>query len=779
MRYVFLLALLLPSALLAQQQQNPASPQQPSEQTDEAEQTSAESSAAPAAEPAPQTGATEASPSPTPAAPQASPAAGASPPAQQPAAAGSPAPQAAPAQPPQQSNQAQPSSASRPGGLSFRFRGASLHEFIDVVAKSLEINYILDPAVGDAQVTINTYGRLRRDDLLPLLQEILRIHGAVAVQVGNLYRIVPSAEASKLPISPQLDAGRDLPEDERLILNIIRLQYSPALDLGKVLEPFLGEGAKYSVIEPLNMLILLDNSRNMRRTIELVELFDTEEMVQQRIRLFQVKNSLAKTLADELGKVFSAFSISNEQSAVQFVPIDRINSILVVSGGVRVFDEVETWIKKLDKSVTVGGVQNFIYRVQYGFAPALAGTLLSLYGYGGYGGYGGGGYGGGGYGGGGYGGGGYGGGGYGGGGYGGLGGFGGGLGGGFGPGGIGGRGGGRGGGYGGGGGGGIIRLPGSLLGGAGVETGAMPDQTGALLGAEAVAPGGTVGIRIVPDVINNLIVVQATQQEWEIIRKTLRQLDFPPRQVLIDAQVYEVSLTGALASGVSAFLRSRGGSGALNERKLTGDFGAGVLNLSIGALVGATRELAVFLNASQSDGRTRIISAPSVIATDNIAATITSGQTVQLRASEGLTQAGSALINTVTNVQTGITLSITPRVNASGIVTMEVNQEVSVPLPGNSIDRRNIQTQVTVADGDTVALGGVMQETNIYSRDRVPFLGKIPFLGGVFGSTSVSKSKTELIVLITPRVIYDENEIVTATAELKSRLRGLRRIMRQ
>ena len=777
MRHLFLWTLLLPSALLGQQQQNPASPQQPSEQTDEAGQPSADSSAGPAAEPAPQTAAAEASPSPEPAAPQASPAAGAPPPAQQPAAAGSPAPQEAPVEPPQQSSQARPSSASRPGGLSFRFRGASLHEFIDVVAKSLKINYILDPSVGDAAVTINTYGRLRRDDLLPLLQEILRIHGAVAVQVGNLYRIVPAGEAPKLPISPQLDAGRDLPEDERLILNVLRLQYSPAADLAKVLEPFLGAGAKYSVIEPLNILILLDNSRNMRRTIELIELFDTEEMVRQRIRLFAVKNSLAKTLADELESVFTAFSISDEQSAVQFIPIDRINSILVVSGAVRVFDEVETWIKKLDKSVTVGGVQNFVYRVQYGFAPALAGTLLSLYGYGGYGG---GGYGGGGYGGGGYGGGGYGGG------------FGGGLGGGFSPGGIGGRGGGRGGygggrggGYGGGGyggGGGIIRLPGSLLGGAGggVETGAMADETGALLGAEAVASqGAAVGIRIVPDVINNLIVVQATQQEWEIIRKTLGQLDFPPRQVLIDAQVYEVSLTGALSSGVSAFLSSRGGTGALNERKLTGDFGAGALNLSMGALVGATRELAVFLNASQSDGRTRVISAPSIIATDNIPATITSGQTIQLRASEGLTPAGSALINTITNVQTGITLSITPRVNASGIVTMEVNQEVSVPLPPNSIDRRSVQTQVTVADGDTVALGGVMQETKVYSRDRVPFLGKIPFLGGVFGSTSISKSKTELIVLITPRVIYDEHEIVTATAQLKSRLRGLRRVMRQ
>ena len=783
MRYVCLSTLLLASALLAQQQQNPALPQQPSEPTDEAEQTSTQSSPAPAAEPAPQSDEAEASPSATPTAQQASPAADASPPAQQPAAAGSPAPQGAAAQAPPQPNQAQPSSASRAGGLSFRFRGASLHEFIDVVARSLEINYILDPTVGDAEVTINTYGTLRRDDLLPLLQEILRIHGAVAVQVGNLYRIVPSAEAPKLPVSPQLDAGRDLPDDERLILNVIRLQYSPAADLGKVLEPFLGEGAKYSVIEPLNILILLDNSRNMRRTIELVELFDTEEMVQQRIRLFEVKNSLAKSLADELEEVFSAFSISDDQSAVRFVPIDRINSILAVSGAARVFDEVETWINRLDKSTTVGGVQNFVYRVQYGFAPALAGTLLQLYGYGGYGGGYGGGFGGGfgGYGGG------YGGGGYGGG----FGGMGGGLGG-FGSRGMGGRGGSGGGRYGGmgggmGRGGGMIRLPGSLLGGepGAVEPGAMPDETGALLGPEGVAPGGAVGIRIVPDVINNLIVVQATQQEWEIIRKTLQQLDFPPRQVLIDANVYEVTLSGALASGVSAFLRSQGATG-LNERKLTGDFGGGVLNLSMGALVGATRELAVFLQASQTDGRTKIISAPSVIATDNIAATITSGQAVPTLSSQGLTQAGSALVNTVSSVQTGITLSITPRVNASGIVTMEVNQEVSSPMATSTgvsgsptIDRRNVQTQVTVADGDTVALGGVMQETYLYSRARVPFLGKIPFLGGAFGSTSVSKSKTELIVLVTPRVIYDENEIVTATAELKSRLRGLRRIMRQ
>ena len=199
MRYVLLWILLLTSALLGQQQQNPASPQQPSEQTEEAGQAGADSSAGPAAEPAPGTGAAEANPSPEPAAPQASPAAGGvrrprgnrRPPARR-------RRKGLPARPPRQPNQARPSSSSRPGGLSFRFRGASLHEFIDVVAKSLAINYILDPGVGDAAVTINTYGRLRRGDLLPLLREILKIHGAVAVQVGNLYRIVPSGACAQV-----------------------------------------------------------------------------------------------------------------------------------------------------------------------------------------------------------------------------------------------------------------------------------------------------------------------------------------------------------------------------------------------------------------------------------------------------------------------------------------------------------------------------------------------------------------------------------------------------
>ena len=728
--------------------------------------------------------------------------------------------QAPPQQEPSPPEQPSPQLQSRESST-VRFsnlRQANLLEVVDLIARRLDMNYILDPGLENLEngvVTINTYGELTTDDLLPLLETILRMNGASAVKIGKFYRISPSGEIPRLPISPQSDPDAEFSDDERMILNVIRLRYTMASDIAVVLEPFLGPGALVQVVAQGNLLLILDNSRNMRRTMELITLFDAEEMASQRMRLFPVENSMASIIADDLTRIFEALMFTETQPGIQFLPIDRIGSVLVVSGNASVFDKVEEWVEKLDQPMTAGGVQTFVYRVQYGLAGQLAQTLLMLYspvfgfagggyGYGGYGGLGGyGGYGGygvgglGGYGGfgAGYGGGGLGMGGPGYGGFSGAGGRGAGMMGGTGLGGFGGRGyGGYGGGMGG-----FIQLPTGMapagaapLGIRQPQTGAT-DQTGELLGAQTADPlsqAYTNAIRIVPDEMNNLILVQATKQEWEIVHKTLQQLDFPPRQVLIDAQIYEVAMEGAFSSGVSAMLREKGNTN-LSTRKLTGGFDSvGQFNLTLGALVGNTRELAAILNATQTDGRSRIISAPSVIATDNIPASITVGTSIPTLSSQALAggtqQDGSSLFtNTVTNVQTGVTLWITPRVNASGIVTLMINQEVSVPLPASgaiaspSIDRRNVSTQITMADGDTVAIGGIMSETDLYSRSRVPLIGKVPILGSLFGSTSSSKQKTELIILITPRVIYDENEFVTMSNELKSRLRSVRRLMRE
>ena len=596
-------------------------------------------------------------------------------------------------------------------GISFSsFRDASLLDVVDILARRLGINYVVDPAVRDGTVTVNTYGQMGESDLYPLLETILRMNGAAAVRVGNLLRIVPLDEIPALPVALSAE-GADLPDDERFVLNAIRLRHVSATDLADILAPFLGPGGRYSAIESANTLLLLDNGRNMRRAMDLVSMFDVPELEDRLFRVLEVENSLVTALAEEIREVFRTLSLSERRHDVRFLPLPRIGALLVVSASAESIAEAERWVDELDRASVAGGRRNFVYRAQYGEAVNLATTISRLY------------------------------------------------------------------------------AP------------ALSDVSGIAPSAAFAAPGGTAGsgpsesgrlpdqgIRIVPDPINNLVLAQATQQEWEAIRATLLDLDAPPRQVLIDARIYEVSLSGSLSSGVSAYLRSRSANGS--SGRLTGGFDvSGLTNLSLGMLVGSTRELALFLEGSATDGRTRVISAPTLVATDNIPAEIVVGQTVPTLSSQavagGAFAEGSSLFtNTISNVQTGVRLSVTARVNASGIVTMQILQEVSTPsgitgpIQSPTIDRRNVSTQVTVNDGDTVAIGGIIQETRTYDASRVPVLGRIPVLGRVFGGTTQTTAKTELIVLLRPQVIYDQNQVASATEELRERMRSLRRLAR-
>jgi general secretion pathway protein D len=153
----------------------------------------------------------------------------------------------------------------------------------------------------------------------------------------------------------------------------------------------------------------------------------------------------------------------------------------------------------------------------------------------------------------------------------------------------------------------------------------------------------------------------------------------------------------------------------------------------------------------------------------------------------GVQQGGNSLFtNTVANRSSGVTLNITARVNSSGIVTMMINQNVSSPqapsaggIQSPSFQNRSFQTQITVSDGDTVAIGGIIQESNLQSSAGVPFLHKLPWVGAAFGAKSISKGRTELVVFLTPRVIYDTNQMAEASDELKAKLKGLQKLMRE
>lgn len=713
-----------------------------------------------------------------------------------------------PAQPPEQpaapvkSEPQQPPSASPPQGPALAAGGlnlqnASLTEVIDILARQLKMNYILDPRVKGG-VYLNTYGEVKAISPQSLLELILRINGYGMVKVGEVYRIVPLTDIARLPLKPEVNPS-EIPDDDRTSLNLVFLKYASVDELSKLIEPFLGEFAKMYTYTPANLLLILDSNRSMRRTMELIALFDNEAFTAQRVRLLEVKNSRPSELAKELDNVFKSLSLSDKNAPIRFIGLDRINTIIAVASNPNVFPEVEKWLKKLDVAVktTAGSVDNYVYRVKYQRADMLAGALMSLYGgygamYGGmYGGmygsgmYGAGMYGSGMLGGGMFGGGPYGGGMYGGGMYGAM------------PYGV-------GGGYPAG----VTTAPPTTAAPSGTSGTTTPavggvagattpsgatDATGTYLGALGAYGGMYRGPRIVPNIMDNSLLIQGTAQEYEGVLKLLRELDVPPRQVLIEAKIYEVTLTGNFSMGVAAAFQKQGASsvgGSQSGRTFTASLNGATTSLSAGALVGSSRELLAFLSLAENRTRTKIVSAPSVIATDSIPASINVGTEVPVLTAQAVTgalQGGSSLFaNQIQSRNSGVTLSITPRVNPSGVITMVINQEVSAPIPpvaggiqSPSFSKRTVQTQITMEDGDTIAIGGIINENETYSTGGLPVLHRIPLMGYLFGSKSTSKDRTELIVFLTARVIYDTNQLTDATEELKSGLRRLQKVIKE
>jgi general secretion pathway protein D len=744
--------------------------------------------------------------------------------AQQPAPAQA-APQATPAAPQGTTAPQTAAPAAPPANptMTLNLPGASLTEVIDTLARVLKINYILDPRVR-GNITIHTYGEIKAMNVRDLFDLILRINGAAMVQVGDIYRIVPIAEVPRLPVNPLMNAEKkDLPNDEQILLNLIFLKYTSAGEIKQIITQFLGEGGSVSSYDPANMLILLDNARNMKRTMDLISLFDSDVLANQRVRTYELTNSRPSDMAKELADVFKGLSLASKASTVQFLPIDRLNLLLAVAPNPGAFKEVESWIEKLDIAVKppVGGTDNFVFRVKYGRADALAMAVTMLYATqqdnpyammttmmtmmmmigmtsslasltnnnsGGAGGGGGGGFGGMGMG---------------------MGGMGMGMGGmGMFPGmmGMGGMGmfpgmmgmGGMGmfpgmmgmGGMGMGGMG--MGMQQNASGLAGSATGGRPDATGTYVGQQGQGGMGTSFAKvpkIVPNPFDNTLLIQCTQQEYEQISRLLNRLDIPPRQVLIEAKIYEVSLTGAFAAGVQAFLNARRGGSA--TRQLLGASTGSGINLTAGALVGQSRELLMALSSQEDERRVRVINSPQIIATDNIPASISVGQQVPTLASQavaaGIQQGGSSVFaNQVSQRNAGVNLNITARVLPSGIVTLVINQEISAPqapaasaaIQSPSFSQRNVSTQVTLQDGDTIAIGGIITESDTFSTSGIPGLHKLPVVGNVFGSRSKSKERTELVLFMTPRVIYDVPDVVEASEEIRGRFKRLNKILK-
>ena len=598
--------------------------------------------------------------------------------------------------------------------ISLFLDNADIHQIIQIIGETLGINYVVDPNI-QGTVNINTAGNLQRSDLLPILETILRINGATIVQNGNFYEIVPATAALRQALPVQDDA-QPLRVDDQFVIQVVRMKFVSASEMSQLLTPYLSEGANIVVHEAGNILLVSERRGNLLKLLEIVDVFDTNVFEGERVRLFPVENSLAADLVQDLVTVFAGYALSENRGAIRFVAIERMNSVLVISPNMAVFDEVQKWLDRLDQPLQTSGVRNFVYRVRNGKAIEIQRVLSQLYGtevqLSG-----------------------------------------------------------------------IYQTPTGAVGAMPPPAGQTPPQAGA--GAEvgtAFLPTGNV--KIITDETNNALVIQATPQEYAIIEDTIEQLDILPRQVLIDAQIYEVVLDDSLAFGLSASLQNRG---TLQPAQTTASFIGNPPSLAVQTFtfIGRARELFMFLHASENRSRVRTLSAPSVLVSNNQTAQFTVGAEIPVPVSSSASgvQApggGTLFAQTIQRRSIGVIMQVTPLINDSGNVTLEISQEVSQagalgPL-GPVIGQSAVTSTVVIRDGQTIVLGGFIRESNDLVRNRIPLLGRIPVLGGLFGSTSTTKTRTELVILITPHVIRNFEEADHATEELRDKLREIKKM---
>jgi general secretion pathway protein D len=623
--------------------------------------------------------------------------------------------------------------------IALHFVNQDIRQVIQIIGDALRLNYIVDPMVRGT-VDINTSDTLRRSDLLPILESILKINGATMIRTGNFYQIVPANTAARQPIEV-IDQQARLAPDDQVVMQIIRMKFVAASEMSKILMPYLSEAGTVVVHDTGNIILLTDRRSNIRKLLEIVDIFDTASFQGERIRLLNVKNNRARDVVEDLKTIFSGYGLSEKASAIRFIVIDRLNSILVVTPNADVFPEVDRWLGVLDQPVVVAGIRNFVYKVKNARAADLQRVLSDLYSQS------------------------------------------------------------------------VQPTPTpSMIGNMTVPPqsatgtpqmpsaaqtptttpGGQPGQSSQAPAPQAVNQQTTTSIvRIIADELNNALVIQGTAQQYAEIERTLEQLDVLRRQVLIDAQVYEVVLDDSLQFGITAQLQNR----TAGDHQTTASFAAGVaggaasLSANTFALIGRNRELLVFLNASENRSRVRTLSAPSVMVTDNGTAQFQVGTEVPVPTSSSVTPVQSSGTNlfaqTIQFRNTGVILQVKPQINDSGNVTLDIAQEISQAgantvsaIVAPVIGKSSVTSQVVVEDGQTIAIGGFIRENNELARNRVPLIGRLPAVGVLLGNTRNANNRTELIVLITPHVLRTHGEADIATDEMKSKLKEIKGLLK-
>jgi general secretion pathway protein D len=695
--------------------------------------------------------------------------------------------------------------------IDLNLKNADLVEAVRVLADTMGLNYNIDPKVKGT-VNVRATGKLSKSELLSIMETILTINDATIIKHNDLYNIVPADKAATrgLPVYSQ----GAVPPGMRA--QVVFLEQTPAKEVVAVLKPLMSHAGNIASAAN-NSVVLIDNPDNLDKLLKLIYLMDTRALANTLVRIVKVHNTDPTDIINELETIFSAYGNlaqkGKESFGVSFMPVGRLNSILILANSQPLAERALYWVRQLDSktdllaNVHVYNVLNYkaknladILSQVYGGAPTAAKIKESKLdsGSSSFSGSSSGGLGG-----------------------------------------SSGQSRGRTGGLGGG----MSGMSGmsgtagatgtgSTLGGSGAP-GSDTASAGAVLKERATGMGGggqgispKEGVRIIPDEENNLLVVVAPPHEWNIISRILTQLDIMPRQVLNEVLIAEVRLTDDLKYGIEFLIGgtptaaqtstgtqttsnvpsgvlvaggqqpqtttvtgSGGNTGTISTAPATIPgvemvSGAGAAFTAAGGLtfvaLDTANKLKTLINLMAAEGKVNILASPHIMAANNQEARIMIGEEVPILTSTStplISQTTSFQTSTVQYRSTGIILTVRPQINAKGLVTLEIAQEVSdaksttTGVGGTpTFTVRQAHTSLITADNQTVVLGGLIREDNTTTQAGIPGLRKMPLIGPLFGSQGVSKQRTELIVLITPHIISNLEEGAHITHEMKEKV---------
>ena len=597
----------------------------------------------------------------------------------------------------------QPAKDSAPIKVELAFDNADLYEVLDTALFELyHVDYMIDPSIK-SKVTFHLSGTYTRNQFINIINNILQLSNLAVVRgPGRLFKIVRRNASAADGNQP---AGRgSVTNSTGDVTRLIKLRYLSAATALTSIRPFLSRGGTMVPNNVTNDLIVSDSPENIAKAASILSLLDVPYFQDIIWRVFPVMEVDVQDLARDLTKIVRSNGLYNRPG------INQTNVEILPITTMNALLVISRWPEMVQivedwlqalDHVQDEGSNVFVYFVENGVATDLADILKQLFG-------------------------------------------------------------------------------GTVSESKNRTTIVKPVNQKKKVTKNIKVTGELSGkVDIIPDEINNAIVFKAMPRDYRIIQNVLKQLDIVPRQVLINVMVAEISLTGKMEYGIEWFLKDNGlGDGYSIQGSLDNQVGRTYDN-PLGTATGFT--LGVYdgadflrglIHALGTDSGVNILSSPNILAVDNKEATIEVGEEIPTVTGQ-ITDAtsGSTVTNTIQYRKTGIILKVTPHINSSGLVKIELSQEVSDKgeydnaLHTYIILNRRVETSLVVNDGQTIVLGGIMKSSHTAGNAGIPFLKDIPGLGLLFGGTSKEIKKTELILLLTPHIINNRQDIDMITRE--------------